>query len=83
MASGRDADVLQHLVIDLPEQLHIDFIGLEGIGILAEADSLQPIADLAHAVSCPAVPSPLAAPARRSVNLICTASRSRASVRLP
>ena len=27
MTADRDADVLQHLVIDLPEQVHPDFIG--------------------------------------------------------
>lgn len=40
------------LVIDLAEQVHTDFIGIEGIGIWANADLLQPFADLAHALSC-------------------------------
>jgi hypothetical protein len=52
MAGARDTDVLQHLVIDLLEQIHLDVIGLEGIGILAKADRLQPFSDLAHALSC-------------------------------
>jgi hypothetical protein len=40
MTSGRDANVLQHLVVDLREQVHIDFISLKRFGILAEANSL-------------------------------------------
>jgi len=38
MAGCRHADVLQHLIVDLLEQAHIDFVGLEGVGILTEAD---------------------------------------------
>ena len=33
-----DNDVLQHLVIGLPEQVHTDLIGREGGGILASAN---------------------------------------------
>ena len=52
MAGARDTDVLQRLVIDLLEQIHVDVVGVEGVGILAKADSLQPFADLAHTLSC-------------------------------
>jgi hypothetical protein len=41
MAADRDADVLQHLVIELREQAHTDFIGVEGVGILTKADRRQ------------------------------------------
>jgi hypothetical protein len=39
MAAERDADVLQHLVIELAEQVHTDLIGLKGIG-MANVDSV-------------------------------------------
>jgi hypothetical protein len=52
MTGARDTDVLQRLVIDLLEKLHVDVVGLEGVGILAEPDDLQPFPDLAHALSC-------------------------------
>jgi hypothetical protein len=52
MATDRAANVLQHLVIDLPEQVHTDFIGVKGVGILAKPDRLKPLSDLAHALSC-------------------------------
>jgi len=52
MAADRDADVLQHLVIDLLEQVHPDFIGVKGSGILAKSNRLQPFLDIAHALSC-------------------------------
>jgi hypothetical protein len=52
MTGARDADVLKHLVIDLLEQIHVDVVGLEGIGILAKTNRLQPCPDLAHALSC-------------------------------
>jgi hypothetical protein len=47
MASDGDADVLEHLVIDLPEQVHADFVGFEGIAVLAKANRLQPVPDRA------------------------------------
>src|SRR5215469_4084906 len=34
------------------EQIHVDVVGLEGLGVLAKPDRLQPFADLAHALSC-------------------------------
>jgi hypothetical protein len=52
MAADRDADVLQHLVIDVPEQVHADFISLKGVAILGKAYCLQPFLDLAHALNC-------------------------------
>jgi hypothetical protein len=36
------ADVLHHLVINIVQQIHLDVVCLEGVGILAEADSSQP-----------------------------------------
>jgi hypothetical protein len=35
-----DADILQHLVIDLLKQIHVDVVGNEGVGILAKTDRL-------------------------------------------
>jgi hypothetical protein len=51
MAGARHAKVSQSLIIDLPEKIHVDVVGLEGIGILAKTDRLQPFSDLAHALS--------------------------------
>lgn len=45
-------EILQHLIIDLPEQGHVDVLGLEGIGILHEADCFEPSSDMAHPTSC-------------------------------
>jgi hypothetical protein len=52
MTGARDTDVLQRLVIDLLEKIHVDVVRLEGVGILAKTDRLQPFSDLAHAFSC-------------------------------
>jgi len=52
MPADRDADVLQHRVIDLTEQVHPDFIGVKGVGILAKTNRLQPFPDLARGLSC-------------------------------
>jgi hypothetical protein len=52
MAGTGNADVLQSLIIDLLEQIHVDVIVLEDLGVLAKTDRLQPTADLAHALSC-------------------------------
>ena len=41
MAGARDIDVLQRLVIDLLEKIHVDVVGLEGVGILAKTDCLK------------------------------------------
>jgi len=41
MAGARHANVLQRLVIDLSEQLHVNVVSLEGVGILGKADRLQ------------------------------------------
>jgi hypothetical protein len=40
MTSARDTDILQRLVIDVLEQIRIDVVGLEGVGILAKTDRL-------------------------------------------
>ena len=34
------ADVLERLIVDLPEQIHVDVVRLERVGILREADCL-------------------------------------------
>jgi hypothetical protein len=52
MPGARHAKVPQSLIIDLPEKVHVDVVGLEGVGILAKADRLEPFSDLAHALSC-------------------------------
>ena len=52
MTSARDTDILQRLVIDVLEQIHVDVVSLEGVGILGKTDRLQPFSDLAHALSC-------------------------------
>jgi hypothetical protein len=52
MTSARDTDILQRLVFDVLEQIHVDMVRLEGVRILAQADGLQPFSDLAHALSC-------------------------------
>jgi hypothetical protein len=52
MTGARNTGVLKHLVIDLLEQIHVDVVGLEGVGVLAKTDPLQPFSDLAHALSC-------------------------------
>jgi hypothetical protein len=41
MAGARDANVLQQLIVDLAEQLRVDVIGVEGVGILAKTDCLK------------------------------------------
>src|SRR5215469_8506562 len=40
------------LIVNLSEEINVDVIDLEGVGILAKADRLQPFPDLAHALSC-------------------------------
>jgi hypothetical protein len=52
MACSRYSDVLENLVIDLPQQVHFNFVRLKGVTVLAKADRLQPFSDLAHALSC-------------------------------
>jgi hypothetical protein len=37
VTSTRDANVFEHLVIELSEQVHLDVVGLKRIGILGEA----------------------------------------------
>jgi hypothetical protein len=38
MACARHADILQQLVVNLPKQINVKIVGLEGIGVLGEAD---------------------------------------------
>ena len=52
MACARYTNILQQLIVNLSEQINVDVVGLEGVGILAKAVRLQPFPDLAHALSC-------------------------------
>src|SRR5262249_51905561 len=52
MTCARHTDVLQQLVVNLPKQINVKIVGLEGISILAEANRFQPFAHLAHTASC-------------------------------
>jgi hypothetical protein len=52
VARAGHADVLQHLIVDLAEQIDIDVVGLEGLRVLDEPDPIEPSAYLAHEVSC-------------------------------
>jgi hypothetical protein len=54
------------LVIDLAEQVHTDFIGLEGIGILANADRLPPLRISLMPRAAPAAIWPSSSPACRN-----------------
>jgi hypothetical protein len=56
MAGARYAHVLQHLVVHLPEQIEIDVVGLEGVGILGKTNCFQPLVDRAHIASCSSNP---------------------------
>jgi hypothetical protein len=79
-------NILQQLIIDLGEQVSVDVVGFEGVGILAETDCLQPIPRRPHAASSPssAFASCRTGVAKPSVNQPYTgARRSRASPRLP
>jgi hypothetical protein len=40
MTCARYPNILQQLIVDLAEQLRVDVVGLERVGILAEADGL-------------------------------------------
>jgi hypothetical protein len=51
MTCARYPNVLQQLVVDLREQLGVDVVRFEGVGILAETDFLEPIPYCAHAAS--------------------------------
>ena len=51
MACARHANVFQHLIIDLGEQVSVNVVGFEGVGILGETDLLEPIPYCAHAAS--------------------------------
>ena len=51
MAGTRRANVFQHLIIDLGEQVSVNVVGFEGVGILGETDLLEPIPYCTHAAS--------------------------------
>src|SRR5215467_4395035 len=51
MACARHANVFQHLIIDMGEQISVNVVGFEGVGILGETDLLEPIPYCAHAAS--------------------------------
>jgi hypothetical protein len=50
MTSTRHANIFERLIIELSEQIHLDVVGLKGVGILSEADCRQPGSDLIHSV---------------------------------
>src|SRR6516164_4814201 len=86
MARTRHANVFQHLIIDLGEQVSVNVVGLEGVGILGETDLLEPTPYSAHAASSSssAFASFRSGVSKPSVNQPQTgASRSRASPRRP
>src|SRR5215472_4118382 len=41
MACSRHSDVLENLIIDLSQQVHVNFVNLKGIAVLAKTDRLQ------------------------------------------
>jgi hypothetical protein len=43
VSGGLDAYILQRLLVDIREQIPIDLVGLETIGILTQAEVLQPL----------------------------------------
>ena len=43
MACARHANVFRHLIIDLGEQISVNVVGFEDVGILGETDLLEPI----------------------------------------
>ena len=51
MAGAGYADILEYLVVNLSEQIHIEIIRMEDVGVLAEANRLEPTADLTHIAS--------------------------------
>ena len=51
MACARHANVFQQLIIDLGEQVSVNVVGFEGVGILGETDLLKLIPYCAHAAS--------------------------------
>ena len=52
VACARYANIFQHLVVNLTEQIDVEIVSHESIGILGEINRLQPFADLAHISSC-------------------------------
>jgi hypothetical protein len=52
MPRAGHAYILQHLIVDLAEQIDIDVVSLEGVRILSESDPIEPSAYLAHDASC-------------------------------
>jgi len=42
VTGGFDADIFQRLLIDIREQVPVDVVGFESIGVLSEAEALQP-----------------------------------------
>ena len=41
MAGAGYADILEYLVVNLSEQIHIEIIRMEDVGVLAEANRLE------------------------------------------
>jgi hypothetical protein len=45
-------NVVENLIMDLPQQLHVNFADLDGIAVSAKTNRLEPLAYLAHGLSC-------------------------------
>ncbi len=48
MARRGDADVFQHVVIELAEKLPGDFVLGERLCVLTETESIEPLTDIGH-----------------------------------
>jgi hypothetical protein len=51
LACARNVNAFECLIVYLIEQVKINVIDLEGIGVLAKVDAFQPISDRPHAAS--------------------------------
>jgi len=45
MAGARHADVLEHLIGEVGQQVHIDVVGFEAIGVLPETLAFQALSN--------------------------------------
>ena len=52
MAGVRYADILEYLVVNLPEQIDVEIVRFKDIAILREPNRFEPLADVAHVASC-------------------------------
>jgi hypothetical protein len=45
-------DILEYLVVNLPEQIDVEIVPFKDIAILREPNRFEPLADVAHVASC-------------------------------